>query len=236
VAADWSGRKVFFGTGPQVDYRITDLKLGATGSSFTLVTPRDGGLALTLRVPGSYNCENAAAAAAVCLEAGVPAEAVTRGLATYAGLQNRYTVIDAGGVRLVKDYISHPTGIRKVLETARLSGAGRLRAVFKPYRYTMIDYHAENYAEAFRGADEVIVTEMWEADEAPIPGVTTPWLTQVIGRETGAAVYIKEMEDIVPYLRRTHVPGETIVFFGGDDLFDLADHFWTVGTGNQAAK
>jgi UDP-N-acetylmuramate--alanine ligase len=235
VAELWSGRKVFFGAGAGVDYRMTDLKLGATGSTFTLVSPRDGKLALALRVPGSYNCENAAAAAAVCLEAGVPAEAVVRGLGTYAGLQNRYTLVEAGSVRLVKDYISHPTGIRKVLETARLSGTGRLRAVFKPYRYTMINYHAENYAEAFRGADEVVVTEMWEADEAPIPGVTTPWLTQIIGRETGAAVYIKDMEGIIPYLRRTHVPGETIVFFGGDDLFDLADHFWTAGLEDQAA-
>jgi UDP-N-acetylmuramate--alanine ligase len=96
-------------------------------------------------------------------------------------------------------------------------------AVFKPYRYTMIRYHAPNYAEAFAGADEVVVTEMWEAGEEPIPGVSTPWLCEEMRRAGRKVTYIEEMEPIVGHLRAHSRPGDCIVFFGGDDLFALAD-------------
>ena len=126
---------------------------------------------------------------------------------------------------MIKDYISHPTGIRKVLETARISAAGRVRAVFKPYRYTMINYHAENYRDAFAGADEVVLTEMWEADEEPIPGVSTPWLAEVMRGGGRRVEYVPDMDGILPYLERDLGPAETVIFFGGDDLFALADDF-----------
>ena len=165
------------------------------------------------------------AAAAVAHTLGISAEVIREGLAGYRGMANRYTVLTAGEHRVVKDYISHPTGIRKVLDTARLSAPGRVRAVFKPYRYTMINYHAENYRDAFAAADEVVLTEMWEADEEPIPGVTTPWLAEVMRAGGQVVEYIPEMDGILPYLERSLGPAETVIFFGGDDLFALAEDF-----------
>ena len=112
-----------------------------------------------------------------------------------------------------------------MLDTARISAQGRVRAVFKPYRYTMINYHAENYRDAFAGADEVILTEMWEANEEPIPGVSTPWLAEVM-RDGGQVVeYVPDMEGILPYLEGSLGAADTVIFFGGDDLFTLADDF-----------
>ncbi|MBM4371209.1 MAG: UDP-N-acetylmuramate--L-alanine ligase [Deltaproteobacteria bacterium] len=216
-------RRVFFGEAEDADVRLTALSLEGDGSRFTVALPCFGASRFSLAVPGRYNVENALAAIAVCRTLGVPVDALREGLATYRGLANRYTVLQAGGCRVIKDYISHPTGIRKVLATATFGAAGRVRAVFKPYRYTMINYHAENYRDAFEIADEVIITEMWEADEEPIPGVSTPWLAEVVRAGGQAVVYVPEMDGILPYLQGTLTPEETVIFFGGDDLFALAD-------------
>ena len=43
-------------------------------------------------------------------------------------------------------------------------------------------------------------------------------------RSSGLNVtYVKKMEPIVDHLRVTGEPKDSIVFFGGDDLFELAD-------------
>jgi UDP-N-acetylmuramate--alanine ligase len=220
---------VFFGTSPEADYRFVPVAVADDCSRFKAFGRRagDGGHEdlgeFTLKVPGAYNIENAIGSIAVATELGVAPEAIRAGLATFRGLKNRYTVVSAGGIRLVKDYMSHPTGMRKVLHTARLGEPSRLVAVFKPYRFTIIHSHPTNSGAARAAADEVIVTEMWEADEAPIPGVDTKWLVEQM-RSAGLNVtYIPEMEPIVEHLARTVRTGETAVFFGGDDLFALAD-------------
>ncbi len=222
-----SRNKVLFGTGPQCDIRYEEVNVGDVKSTFTVyVRFQDTESAIgnfTLSVPGSYNIENAAGVIAVALHLGVPVSAIGKALATFQGLKNRYTLVESQGRKLVKDYMSHPAGIRKVLKTARLCTRGKLFAVFKPYRYTMIQYHAQNYADAFALADEVIVTRMWDAGEDPIPGVDTPWLAKQIAAAGVKVTYIDQMEPIVDHLASKQRSGDCAVFFGGNDLFELVD-------------
>lgn len=180
---------------------------------------------LSLRVPGLYNVHNALSAVALTHSLGVPFDAIARAFETFEGLENRFTLVRAGSVQVVKDYISHPTGIKRVLEAARSIATGPITAVFKPYRFTMIHYLQDQYRECFRGASHTIVTELYTAGEVPIPGVDTAWLCDKI-RESGSEVtYIPGMEDIVPHLRDHIGEGEQVIFFGGDDLFRLADSY-----------
>jgi UDP-N-acetylmuramate--alanine ligase len=179
---------------------------------------------VTLPIPGAYNAENAAGAIAVTMGAlGLPFETVRAALDTYAGLENRFTVRRAGGLTLVKDYISHPTGMRKVLESARKMEHGRIWCVFKPYRFTLMRYHGEEYAEVFRDADDVVITTMYAAEERPIDGIDTPWFVALL-REAGNRVHhVPENTDVVPFLDGHAQRGDMVIFFGGDDFFRMAD-------------
>jgi UDP-N-acetylmuramate--alanine ligase len=219
-------RTVTFGQSPNAMYRYEPLGFSSRDSCFRVVRGDGAGAdpgEFCLQVPGSYNIENAAGAVAVACELGVPAGVVRSALASYQGLENRYTVVAAGACTVVKDYISHPTGIRKVLATARLGNPGRLIAVFKPYRYTMVRYHGKNYAAAFALADETVVTDMWPGGEEPIPGVDTGWLVDQM-RGNGCSVsHVADMKDIVGHLASVARPGDWFLFFGGQDLFELAD-------------
>ncbi|MFB6375755.1 MAG: hypothetical protein ABEN55_22190, partial [Bradymonadaceae bacterium] len=112
-----------------------------------------------LDLPGFYNVVNAMGAIAVCRRIGVDPEAIREGLGTYEGVENRFTISSGGGVTIVKDYVSHPTGIRKVLEATADMVEGRVFAVFKPYRYTLTDYLQDEYGDAFEVADCALITE-----------------------------------------------------------------------------
>ena len=176
-----------------------------------------------LNLPGRYNVVNAMAAIAVTQRIGVDIETIKSALASFRGMENRFTIERGGGVTVVKDYNSHPTCMRKVLESARDMSPGRIVSIFKPYRYTLIKYLQHEYGSAFAGTDEVIITKMYAAEEDPIPGVSTQTVVDRI-RENGLKVtYIEDQTKIPDYLMETLHPGDQAIFFGGDDFFRMAD-------------
>ena len=188
-----------------------------------------------LNLPGRYNVVNAMAAIAVACRVGVSVEVIREALSTYSGLENRFTIEQGGGIMAVKDYNSHPTCMRKVLESARDLVDGRIISVFKPYRYTLIKYLQDEYGAAFEGSDEVIITTMYAANEDPIPGVDTELVVQKI-RENGLKVtHIPDQDDINAYLLKVARPGDKVIFFGGDDFFQMADAF-IAAAAQRAAK
>ena len=187
---------------------------------------KDGAVltAVDVSLPGLHNLDNSLAAASVALHLGVEPNVIATALATFKGLENRFTVVQAAGRILVKDYISHPTGIKRVLEAAA-TGQRKTTAVFKPYRFTMVNYLQDDYAEAFHDADHTIITDLYPAGEVPIPGIDTSFLCDKIRGRGPRVTYVPVMDDIVEVLHREVGPGEQVVFFGGDDLFRLADRY-----------
>lgn len=190
---------------------------------------------VTLPIPGAYNADNAAGAVAVLMAAyDLPFEAVRQALDTYRGLENRFTVRRAGGVTIVKDYISHPTGMRRVLESARKMPHRRIWGVFKPYRFTLMRYHGEEYAQVFRDADEVVITTMYAAEERPIDGIDTPWFVELLRQGGNVVHFVPENPEVVPFLTPRVQHGDMVIFFGGDDFFRMADA-WADGLDAAAA-
>lgn len=185
-------------------------------------------------VAGHYNMVNALAAMAVAHDLGVSVEDMRKGLAQSHGLENRFTILEADGVHIVKDYNSHPTAMRKVLANARDLADGRIITIFKPYRYTLINYLKDEYATAFEGSSEVLITTMYAANEDPIPGVDTEFFVNLLREQGQNVVFLPEDDGIVPYLNEHVEKGDIIIFFGGDDFFQLADGWADRRT--QAAK
>jgi UDP-N-acetylmuramate--alanine ligase len=198
--------------------------------SFEVAERRDDGTTVALgpcsiSLPGAYNASNVLAAIATARALGVAFETIAEAAPAYRGLENRFTLVQAAGVEVVKDYISHPTGIRRVLEAARGQAEGEVVAVFKPYRFTMIHYLLDDYAVAFADADRVIVTELYTAGEVPIEGTDTASLCQAIRTSCAQVDYVHALDDIAPRLLAEVRPPATVLFFGGDDLFQIADHY-----------
>lgn len=211
--------------GEGADYRALNTHVEGMNSSFQVEANGEVLGEIELHVPGLYNLHNAMGAIACAHSYGIPFAKIKSAMKTFAGLENRFTLVEKGRVQVVKDYISHPTGIQRVLEASASIARGKITAVFKPYRFTMIHYLQDEYRDCFRGANHTVITQMYTAGEVPIAGVDTPFLCEKI-RESGSTVeYIEEMDDIVSYLLKTVPSDDMVIFFGGDDLFRLADRY-----------
>src|SRR5207253_2141762 len=69
------------------------------------------------------------------------------------------------GASIYDDYGHHPTKVRATLAAARELEPRRLVLVFQPHRFTRFQALRDEFAESLRGADRVVVTEIYPAGE-----------------------------------------------------------------------
>jgi UDP-N-acetylmuramate--alanine ligase len=98
-------------------------------------------------------------------------------------------------------------------------------AVFQPFRYARTAVMWEEFADAFVGADQVILTDVCGFHESPIPGVTGELLVHAVldAHPDQRLVYIphrSELADLVPRFTRA---GDVVLTLGGGDITNLAD-------------
>lgn len=223
-------RMVTYGTADDASWRGELLSTGQRPIRFRAFYEGTAVGDFEVPVAGRYNMVNALAAIAVCHDLGVPVEAMQRGLADAHGLENRFTILEANGVHIVKDYNSHPTAMRQVLANARDLDDGRIFTVFKPYRYTLINYLKDEYATAFVGSEEIIITTMYAANEDPIPGIDTAFFVNLLREQGHKVTFLEDESGVTPYLQEQMKDGDIAIFFGGDDFFRMADA-WAASRG-----
>jgi len=214
-----------YGMGADCRVQARDVCPGADGSRFAVrADERELGEFL-VPLPGGHNVLNALAGIAVARFLGVPADAIRRGLASFEGVGRRFERRgEAGGVVHIDDYGHHPTEIAAVLRTAReVFGSRRLVVLFQPHRYSRTAALRQEFGGAFRDADEVVVTEIYAAGEAPIPGVSGETLCDAIAAAGTLVRYVPaETEAIACVAERLH-PEDVLLTLGAGSVWKWGD-------------
>ncbi len=179
---------------------------------------------LTLQVPGRYNVANALGAVAIGLQVGVPFDIIAAALAAFRGVRRRFEIRgEADGVLVVDDYAHNPVKVAAVLRAARECWPGRrVVALFQPHRYTRTRTTHGQFADAFRDADEVVVTEIYPADEEPIPGVSAALIVDAVRRRRPVE-FVPSAEEAAEQLARRARPGDLVLTLGAGDIWTAAD-------------
>jgi UDP-N-acetylmuramate--alanine ligase len=109
---------------------------------------------ITLAQPGRHNVLNALGAVGVALEAGVPREAIIKGLQFFGGVGRRFERKgERDGILVVDDYGHHPTEIRATIATAKECYPDRrLVVLFQPHRFTRTQALFGEFCQAFEGS------------------------------------------------------------------------------------
>ncbi len=210
---------VRYGFGADNDYRALNVKQNKEGGMDFQVSQKNDEIAnFTLRVPGKHNVLNSLAAVAVADRVGVDRETTRRVLQFFVGAERRFEVKgDFGGVTIVDDYAHHPTEIRATLAAARDRYAGRaIWAVFQPHTYSRTKALLDGFAQAFRDADHVIVTDIFAAREQNELGVSArDIVTRMQHRD---AQFMTQLDDAADYLTQTLKSGDVLITLGAGDV------------------
>ena len=234
---DLSRQFLTYGFDDAADYRITNVrKLGLT-TEFTVLRPGDlPPLPVQLNMPGEHNVQNATAAIAVACDEGVDDTAIQRGLAGFAGVGRRFSVlgdlqIAQGSVLLVDDYGHHPTEVRATLESARQAWPERrVVMVYQPHRYSRTRDLYEDFVAVLSRCDALLLLDVYPAGEEPISGADSRSLTRSI-RQRGQVepVFVESIEEVAQVLGGILRDGDVVLTQGAGNIARLAQDLLAQG-------
>ena len=222
-------RTITYALDAEADIVGHDMQLEAFGSSCN-VTQRLGGKVqalgpLRLRVPGRHNVLNALGAVAVGIEAGVPFSRIAAGLGEFHGAERRFQIRgEVEGILVVDDYGHHPTEVAAVIAAARAGIGRRVVAVFQPHRFSRTEQLLDAFGPAFKGADAIVLTDIYAAGEAPIPGITVERLAESIREGSSSPVeLIKDLAEVPAAVAGLARSGDLVITLGAGSIGGVGD-------------
>ncbi len=220
-----------YGMHPEAKVRAVNVRPDGTRMRFTVecshiaLAPFD----VVLDMPGRHNVCNALAAIAVGLELGVSVEHICTALAEFKGVGRRFARHEGlnidpcrggGTYTLIDDYGHHPAEMHATLAAVR--GAypdRRVVLAFQPHRYTRTRDCFHDFVRVLGEADEVVITEVYPAGEAPIAGADGLSLARAVENAGQVrAGFVESVAQLPETLERLVRDGDVVVLMGAGSI------------------
>ena len=213
-------RTTTYGLSKQADYTARNLRSLGLASRFELLQQGRAQGEFEVRMPGVHNVQNALAVIALADELGVKREVTRDALATFAGVQRRFTVRgEQNGITVVDDYGHHPAEVVATLEAAQRAYGRRLVVAFQPHRYTRTHHLFDELTRAFNLADVLFITDVYAAGEGPIAGADAASLVDAIRAHGHQDVtYVAERSQVAAALAARVAAGDVVLTLGAGNI------------------
>jgi len=202
------------------DYKAYNVKIVNGAYVFDVKTPTGSIKDIQFSLPGKHNMMNALAALAMANLHGVALEDIKSQLATFTGVQRRFSYkIKSDDIVLIDDYAHHPTEINAVEASVReLYPNKKVLAVFQPHLFSRTQDFVDDFAAALSKFDELLLLNIYPARELPIEGVTSDWLLSKVSSENKQLIEDEALVDSV-----LSSDAEIVVMLGAGDIGMMID-------------
>jgi UDP-N-acetylmuramate--alanine ligase len=181
---------------------------------------------ITLSLAGVHNVYNALATVTVGLELDIPFTAIAAALQSFSGVQRRLQIKgERRDITVIDDYGHHPTEIRATLSALRDAWPSRrIVVLFQPHRYSRTKALAEEFYTAFHEADILLLTEIYSASEAPIPGITSEALLDGIKKHGHRHAYLEpNFNGLLDKTMEIIAPGDLVLTLGAGNIWHAGE-------------
>ena len=197
-------------------------------SSFCTPTYR-GKLLGKVRIPlpGEYNVYNSLGGIAAALALDIRWKTIRKAILSFSGIKRRFECIGktSSNILVVDDYAHHPTEIKAILKAARRLRR-RVVAVFQPHRYSRTKILLFRFTRVFKEADILLLTPIYPAGEASIPGIDGRILFERVRKARGKdTYYFSSEEKILSFLEDRSKEGDLIITLGAGDIGKIGRKF-----------
>lgn len=189
-------KTIKYGLEVWADIYADTVELYPDHSVFTVYCKQESLGIIKINMPGRHNVLNALAAIAVALELEISFAQIQEALATFKGVERRFSYNGLyKGAELFDDYGHHPEEIKNTVIVAAKRKKNKLTVVFEPHRYTRTDKLWDMFLRTFKELpiDNLLVTDIYAASEQPIPTIT-------------AARFVQELKALQPSFTVEYVP------------------------------
>ena len=177
---------------------------------------------IELSMAGKHNVLNAAAVFSMSLRLGVEETSIRNTFKTFKGISQRCEKKRVNSITLIDDYAHHPTEIKALLATVRAAiQEKKLIIIFQPHRYSRTQALLKEFATAFNESDELILTQVYDAGEKPIPGITSELLKSSIEAVSSLPVSVVPRDCLYNHCLEKIRPHDVVLTVGAGDITSL---------------
>ncbi len=218
-------RIITYGKDALSDYRAEDIVYDEYAKpSFDVIAYGEKIARLSLGVPGEHNVFNALAALALCRTIGIDMDKIREGLLSFTGTDRRFEIKgEVDGITIIDDYAHHPREIAATLAAARNYPHRRLWCVFQPHTYSRTKAFLDQFAEALKEADEVILADIYPARETDTLGVSSKDIAERIEELGGSVHYLGSFDEIEKFILKNCMHGDVLITMGAGDIVKVGE-------------
>jgi UDP-N-acetylmuramate--alanine ligase len=164
------------------DYCIRNIKIDQGSYVFDLDSPEADLKSVRFNKPGRHNLLNGLVAYAMAVQAGSSPKSLAAALATFKGVQRRFSYqIKNSDFVFIDDYAHHPTEIDAAFQAVSEMHPGKkVLAVFQPHLFSRTRDFVDEFARSLSNFPSLLLLDIYPAREKPIEGVTSQWLLDKI--------------------------------------------------------
>lgn len=209
----------------------TMLKPGAEHLNLTWLIPpevklEDGHYTFTLQkqtcllaLPGRHNAENAAAAATLCLQAGLSPETICNALKTFPGIRRRLELVgQTGTTDVYDDYAHNPAKISATLDALK-ERYRRILCVWRPHGFGPLYSMHRELPAVFRQLckqDRLFILPVFYAGGTTDRKMTTPDFVSMLKEQNIPADFCESYKALFELLPKAE-NGDALLFMGARD-------------------
>ncbi|APQ16561.1 UDP-N-acetylmuramate--L-alanine ligase [Maribacter hydrothermalis] len=204
-----------YGIEDDSDYCIRNIKIEHGTYIFDLETPDFKIERVEFNKPGRHNLLNGLVAFAMAMQSGSPPDRLAEALATFKGVQRRFSYkIKTDDFIFIDDYAHHPTEINAVYDAvSEMHPNKKVLAIFQPHLFSRTRDFADDFAKSLSQFENILLLDIYPAREEPIQGVDSEWLLKKI---TSSGKKLISKEQIISEINNQNP--EVLVTMGAGDI------------------
>lgn len=199
-------------------FKAFNIRIENSSYVFDVQTPSETIQNIAFGLPGHHNLMNALMALAMAKTYGTSSDAIVKALATFKGVQRRFSYqLKSEKLVYIDDYAHHPTEINAVHQAVReLYPNQKVLAIFQPHLFSRTKDFAEDFAKSLSQFDEVLLLDIYPARELPMKGITSSWLLEKMTNDNKKLV---SKADLISSILASNAT--VIVTIGAGDIGEL---------------
>ncbi len=199
-------------------FKAFNIRIENSSYIFDVQTPSEIIKNLAFGLPGHHNLMNALMALAMAKTYGTPTESIAKALASFKGVQRRFSYqIKSENRVYIDDYAHHPTEINAVYQAVReLYPNQKVLAIFQPHLFSRTKDFADDFAKRLSQFDEILLLDIYPARELPMEGITSTWL---ISKMTNEHKKLVSKESLIGTILESNAT--VIVTIGAGDIGEM---------------
>lgn len=226
-----SRKQITFGKSKNVDFQILNSGYKNGFQTFEIMDNQRNKkkYAFCIRQPGFHNIYNATASIAVCIEEGLPINAIKKGIKGFTGVGRRYEKADikinSNNKILIDDYGHHPIEILSNIKACKEEfPRKKICMIFQPHRFSRTAQLFDDFIQVLKKVDSLIMLDIYAASENPIRGIDSRTIVETLKQNGHKDVsYIKKHNDVIKLIESKENSFDVLITQGAGSVSSVCE-------------